>query len=116
LALEHGTEYAGYVAQREAPPPPPEAAPPPPPLGASPPPSAAGFQFAAERELRRRDSGAPGAEVGQALVTCGPGTRFGEALALLVRHRLHRVYVCDDSTAPVGVITLTDVLRKLVEA
>jgi len=36
-----------------------------------------------------------------------------EVLQLLVKHRLHRLYVVDQDTAPIGLITLTDVLRRL---
>lgn len=103
LALEHGTEYAGYAIQRE------DSTP----MAASPPPSSAGFKFAKEREMRRRDSH-PGSEVGQTLITCSPDTTLAEVLDKMVHNRLHRVYVCDDDLKPCGVITLTDILRKMV--
>lgn len=109
LALEHGTEYAGYAIQRE----PGAPSPSPPPAGSSPRPSSAGFKFAADREMRRRESH-PGAEVGQELITATPDTTLAEVLDKLVHNRLHRVYICDDNLAPCGVITLTDILRKLV--
>ena len=40
-----------------------------------------------------------------------------EVLQLLTAHRLHRLYVVDGSEAlrPIGLITLTDVLRKLAD-
>jgi len=110
LALEHGTEYAGYAVQREATEEAPSAAAP---LGSSPPPSDAGFKFAHDRQMRRRESH-PGAEVGQTLITCGPDTTLSEVLDKIVHNRLHRVYVCTERMAPCGVITLTDVLRQLV--
>ena len=105
LALEHGTEYAGYAIQRD------EGAPASP--MAPPEPSSAGFKFAKDREMRRRDSH-PGAEVGQELITCAPESSLAEVLDKLVHNRLHRVYICDENLAPCGVITLTDILRKLV--
>jgi CBS domain-containing protein len=135
LALEHGTEYAGYMSQPAA-----EVATP----------AAAGFLAARRASLGRKSSSgarpaggaqrasmdglapsasmgrrasagaaaaaaAPGAEVGQALVTCGPGATLREVLALLVERRLHRVYVVDAALRPVGVITLTDILRRLAD-
>jgi len=108
LALEHGTEYAGYAIQRDGSSSPSAAT-----AGSSPPPSSAGFEFVKHRDMRRRDSH-PGAEVGQELITCSPDSSLAEVLDKLVHNRLHRVYICDENVAPVGVITLTDILRKLV--
>lgn len=112
LALEHGTEYAGYAAQKDysnsemgdsASP-----------MSASSPrPSSASFAFVQNREMRRRDS-TPGSEVGQTLITCTPQSTLAEVLEKLVHNRLHRVYICNDEFVPCGVITLTDILRKLV--
>lgn len=34
-------------------------------------------------------------------------------LTLLATHKLHRLYVVDEETAPIGLITLTDVLKLL---
>ena len=34
----------------------------------------------------------------------------------VVHNRLHRVYICDDNLGPMGVITLTDILRKLLNS
>lgn len=103
LALEHGTEYAGYAVQRDTQP-----------NSSSPPPSSAGFKFAQDRNMRRRDSH-PGAEVGQTLITCSPDTTLSDVLDKVVHNRLHRVYVCDVTLRPCGVITLTDILRRLVD-
>ncbi|PRW33691.1 CBS domain [Chlorella sorokiniana] len=110
LALEHGTEYAGYAI---------------PSSGSSPSTSAAdelkriedskAHQFAADRTMRRRESH-PGYEVGQTLITCSPSASLHEVLDKIVANRLHRVYVCNDSLVPCGVVTLTDILHKLVEA
>lgn len=109
LALEHGTEYAGYAVQRDTP-----SSPRPIAAGTSPEPSSAGFMFAQNRGMRRRDSH-PGAEVGQTLITCSPDTTLSEVLDKVVHNRLHRVYVCDETFKPCGVITLTDILRRLVD-
>lgn len=99
LALEHGTEYAGYAIMKEET----EA------IEATP-----AAKFAHDRNLRRRESN-PGYEVGQQLITCSPSSTFAEVLDKLVHNRLHRVYVCGPGLVPTGVITLTDILRKLVE-
>ena len=42
---------------------------------------------------------------------------YAEVLQLLTAHRLHRLYVVDGSEAlrPIGLITLTDVLRKVAD-
>jgi CBS domain-containing protein len=57
----------------------------------------------------------PGEEVGQSLVLCRPGSSLSEVVAMLVASKVHRVYVVDEQERPVGVVTITDVLRKLVE-
>eukprot|EP00963_Diacronema_lutheri_P007302 scaffold644_cov357-Pavlova_lutheri.AAC.1 len=49
------------------------------------------------------------------LVTCRPTDALEDVVSKLVCHRMHRVYVVDDQSAPVGCITLTDVLRLLVQ-
>ena len=110
LALEHGTEYAGYAITKDGSSPKAGAIP----LGTSPGsiPSEAGFEFAHNRDLRRRES-APGHEVGQILITCRPNDPLSEIMKTIVQNRLHRVYVCSDDMVPCGVITLTDLLRKL---
>lgn len=110
LALEHGTEYAGYAI---------------PSSGSSPSANAAdelqriedsqAHRFATDRTQRRRESH-PGYEVGQTLITCSPNASLHEVLDKIVANRLHRVYVCSDSLVPCGVVTLTDILHKLVEA
>jgi CBS domain containing-hemolysin-like protein len=110
LALEHGTEYAGYAI---------------PSSGSSPSSNAAdelkrieesqAHRFASDRTMRRRDSH-PGYEVGQTLITCSPNASLREVLDKIVANRLHRVYVCSEALVPCGVVTLTDILHKLVEA
>lgn len=57
----------------------------------------------------------PGEEVGQSLVLCRPDSTLLEVVALLVGSKIHRVYVIDDKEQPVGIVTMTDVLRKVVE-
>lgn len=56
-----------------------------------------------------------GEDLGQELVLCNPGDTFGTILTKIVRHRIHRLYVIDAEEKPVGIITCTDILRKLVE-
>jgi CBS domain-containing protein len=56
----------------------------------------------------------PGA-LPQEIVCADRRDTLGELLEKLVTHRLHRLYVVDFDTRPVGIITLTDILRKLVE-
>jgi CBS domain-containing protein len=101
LALEHGTEYAGYAVTKDK-----DVS------GTSPKPSESGFKFAQDREMRQKSKSAPGHEVGQQLITCEQGTTLRAIMDKIVRHRLHRLYVCTDEMIPVGVITLTDLLRK----
>lgn len=106
LALEHGTEYAGYAVTKDS-------GSNSTPMGSSPKPSEAGFKFAQDREMRQRSKSSPGHEVGQHLITCSPDTPLPEIMSTIVHNRLHRVYVCSDDMTPCGVITLTDLLRKL---
>jgi hypothetical protein len=40
---------------------------------------------------------------------------LSEVLEKIVSHRIHRVYIVDESECPVGVVTCTDVLRLLVK-
>ncbi|GLC35046.1 hypothetical protein PLESTM_000273200 [Pleodorina starrii] len=65
--------------------------------------------------IRRVRPHAPGEEVGQRLVVATPASTFAEVVGMLVRHCIHRVYVVDEREVPVGIITCTDVLRKVVE-
>lgn len=111
LALEHGTEYAGYAITKDGSP----MAAANIPLGTSPGsrPSGAAFQFVLDREMRQKDAASPGHEVGQNLITCSPDAPLSEILSTIVHNRLHRIYVCSDDMVPCGVITLTDLLRKL---
>ncbi len=53
--------------------------------------------------------------MGQSLVLCRPDSSLLEVVGLLVRSKIHRVYVIDEQEKPVGIVTMTDVLRKVVE-
>lgn len=37
-----------------------------------------------------------------------------EVMALLTQHRLHRLHVIDERQRPVGIVTITDLLRVIV--
>lgn len=100
LALEHGTEYAGFAVSREG-------------DESDALERTASYRFASERDSRRRESH-PGSEVGQMLITCRPDSTFVEVLDKLVEHRLHRLYVTTEDLVPKGVITLTDILRFFI--
>lgn len=43
---------------------------------------------------------------------------LGEVIRTFVQERIHRVYICDShqSKKPVGVVTLQDVLREIIDA
>jgi len=96
LALEHGTEYAGYTI------PPAEDVP-----------KESAQQFA--RNISRRVS-IPGSDVGQELILCEPGWTFAQVLDVLVKNRIHRVYVvesCQTGGPLMGVVTISDVLKAV---
>jgi CBS domain containing-hemolysin-like protein len=48
------------------------------------------------------------------LVVVRPCSTLREVLALLVEHRLHRLHVTDERQRPVGIVTITDLLRVIV--
>ncbi|KAG2432081.1 hypothetical protein HXX76_009008 [Chlamydomonas incerta] len=113
LALEHDTEYvrsaAGWAANRERL------------LEEEGVLGSPAHSFIRDRLRRARPPQAhphvpqPGSEVGQRLVVARPDSTFSEVLELLVSHRIHRVYVVNAALQPVGIVTCTDVLRKVVE-
>ena len=70
--------------------------------------------FATRQELRRRQHSL-GSEVGQQLVVCSPSDTFEQVLEKLVHNHLHRLYVVSTDERPIGIITLTDVLRKITD-
>jgi hypothetical protein len=48
------------------------------------------------------------------LVCVRPSSSLREVLALLAQHRLHRLHVIDERQRPVGIVTITDLLRVIV--
>lgn len=48
------------------------------------------------------------------LVPVHPGSTVREVLSLLVTYRLHRLHVIDARNKPVGIVTITDLLRVIV--
>ncbi|CAL5228776.1 g11966 [Coccomyxa viridis] len=100
LALEHGTEYSGARASKND-----EEESMPAPRGAG--------GFPGNRLLRRRSS--VGYKVGQELVLATPDDTFYQILQKLVQNHLHRLYIVDEATKPVGVVTLTDILRVVTD-
>ncbi|KAL3155291.1 hypothetical protein ABBQ32_013075 [Trebouxia sp. C0010 RCD-2024] len=94
LALEHGLEYWGISDHEQ--------------VQASP-----AAVFAHKRKQERQPG--PGDSVGQSLVTCTPQDTFSTIIDSIVEHHLHRVYVVNDQGQAVGVVTLTDLLRKVTE-
>jgi CBS domain-containing protein len=40
---------------------------------------------------------------------------FIEVLEKLVKNRIHRIYIIDANSRPVGVVTCSDIIRKIVE-
>ncbi|CAL8470950.1 g10492 [Coccomyxa elongata] len=104
LALEHGTEYWGAAAgvkhttEGEE----------------SQQPGSPAARFAAGREFRQK-SMSVGHKVGQDLVLATPHDTFAEILEKLVSNRLHRLYIVDELTRPIGIVTLTDILRTVMQ-
>jgi CBS domain-containing protein len=66
-------------------------------------------------KLRRQKHHHLGGEVGQDLVLVKPTTTLMEVLEKMVKNRIHRIYVIDPSNKPVGVVTCSDILRKVLE-
>ena len=120
LALQNHTEFLTYASQSSStspsaatataatsPPPPPP--PPPPPMSV-----AAAQKFDRATYFERKARGDVGVEVGQTLWFLRPDSTLKDALGLLVTYRLHRAYVVDAWRRPVGVVSLTDLLKILV--
>ena len=40
-----------------------------------------------------------------------PAPRGAQLLAIIVKNSVHRVYICDENTLPLGVVTLTDIMQ-----
>ncbi|EIE20202.1 CBS-domain-containing protein [Coccomyxa subellipsoidea C-169] len=100
LALEHGTEYWGAAAGVKQ--------------TSDAEPGSPAARFAHNGELRQR-SPSVGHKVGQALVLATPNDTFAEILEKLVTKHLHRLYVVDDMARPIGIVTLTDILRMVMQ-
>lgn len=43
-----------------------------------------------------------------------PNSTLRQVLGLLAEHRLHRLHVIDECSRPVGMVTITDLLRVIV--
>eukprot|EP01119_Soliformovum_irregulare_P003034 TRINITY_DN1331_c0_g1_i1.p1 TRINITY_DN1331_c0_g1~~TRINITY_DN1331_c0_g1_i1.p1 ORF type:complete len:310 (-),score=101.16 TRINITY_DN1331_c0_g1_i1:81-1010(-) len=65
-------------------------------------------------ELRRCDPQRTVADTADP-VRCSGNATFGEVIALIHRNRVHRVYVVDENQKPIGVVSIFDVLEKLLE-
>jgi len=74
----------------------------------------AGHKFVMDRVARKRPV-TPGGEVGQELVLARKSDSLSGVIDMLVTNRIHRVYVVDESDVPIGVITCTDILKKLLQ-
>ena len=53
-----------------------------------------------------------GALVDLTPVSCGHAV---QVLGKMVTHRLHRLYVTDEAFRPIGIVTLTDMLRTVLQ-
>lgn len=71
-------------------------------------------KFASDH-IHRKHPHHPGEEVGQALVLVSPSENLGSLLVKLATNRIHRVYVVDDKEKPLGIVTLTDILKKIAD-
>jgi CBS domain-containing protein len=97
LAMERGFEYWGIDHRA------PEAAP-----------AASASAFARAASRRRATLGG---DVGQDIAFATADDTVASVLAKLVSRRLHRLYIVDgDTKKPVGLVTLTDLLREAVAA
>lgn len=47
-------------------------------------------------------------------ITCVEDDSLSTLLSRMVQHRLHRIYIVDGKVSPVGVVTMTDILRLLI--
>jgi CBS domain-containing protein len=48
-------------------------------------------------------------------VTCSPETHLTEVVEKLIGAKIHRVWVVDSAQRPIGVVTLTDILKSFVK-
>jgi CBS domain-containing protein len=49
------------------------------------------------------------------VVACPPNAKFNEALSLLNKEKVHRIFVLDEKKHPVGAVTLTDFLTNIFQ-
>jgi len=49
------------------------------------------------------------------MVACEPNAKFNEALSLLNKEKVHRLFVLDEMKRPIGVVTLTDFLNNIFQ-
>lgn len=47
------------------------------------------------------------------LITCTQNSKLSEVIQLLKSERIHRIFICDNLNRPVGVMTLTDIIRDV---
>lgn len=73
--------------------------------------SASAFARAADR--RRATLGG---NVGQTIAAAAATDTIAPVLARMVGRRVHRLYIVDGEGTPLGLVTLTDVLRAAVDA
>jgi len=50
------------------------------------------------------------------IVGCPPNAKFNEALSLLNKEKVHRLFVLDEKKHPMGAVTLTDFLNNIFQA
>lgn len=44
-----------------------------------------------------------------------PQSRFGDVVEMLCGRRLHRIFICDAEGRPMGVLSATDILRRIAQ-
>ena len=68
------------------------------------------------RKRRLEAEASPEAQLAPPTLTATAETPFRDAVARLAAAGVHRIYLADEQGRPAGVVTLTDVLRVLLEA
>jgi len=51
----------------------------------------------------------------QKMITCHPNDRFKEIMTKMMISKVHRVWIVDSECRPIGVLTLTDIIKTLLE-
>eukprot|EP00873_Tetraselmis_striata_P016999 jgi/Tetstr1/437263/TSEL_025993.t1 len=101
LALEHGTEYAGYACADSG-------------VHTSKLPA----EHRASQDFARSRAHAPGADVGQRLILCEKTWTFPQVLEAMIGNHIHRLYVVGDSESAspiIGLITMSDILKVVAQ-